>query len=111
MSKDRLGTLPPLKIGQGRKNVITPVAVPAAAKVEDKTPAKPAQPKTAAVKATKKPASEVVNSLVFTPKSKNGRQVNLYLREHIAAKVDAVVEASGAPSRSAWMEALLEQVL
>ena len=111
MSIDRMGTLPPLEIGQGRKNVITPAAVPAAAKVEDKTPAKLAQPKTAAVKVVKKPASEVVSSLVFAPKREEKGQESFYLRQTTVDKLEAAAKESGAPSRSAWMEALLEQVL
>ena len=70
-----------------------------------------AAPKTEAVTVNKKPASEVVSGLVFAPKRKEKGQESFYLRQDIVDKLEAAAKTSGAPSRSAWLEALLEQVL
>ena len=108
MSKlDRMGPLPPLVIGQGRRNVIPPVA-PAA---QTQEPTKPAEPQKAAVKPTKKPASEIVSSLKFATKREEKGQESFYLVQDTVSKLEAAAKASGAPSRSAWLQALLEKVL
>jgi len=57
-----------------------------------------------------KAASEVVSSLVFTPKSKDGRQASFYLQKDVVDKIDAAAKDSGV-SRSVWLETLLNQVL
>jgi len=98
----KTGELPRLEIGQGRRNVISqPPASP-------KPAAAMASPKRAAVK--KEPAG-VAKSLVFAPKRKNGAQASFYLRKDTIAKLEAAVEDSGAPSRSVWLETLLDRVL
>jgi len=69
------------------------------------------QPNTEAVTANKKTASEVVSSLVFAPKREEKGQESFYLRQATVDKLEAAAAKSGAPSRSAWLEALLERVL
>jgi hypothetical protein len=108
MSKlDRMGTLPPLEIGQGRRT--QPAPKPANQSAEKQVA--PAQKEAAPAKPTKKPASEVVSSLKFAPKGKDGSQASFYLRKDILAKIEVAVKDSGAPSRSVWLETLLDQVL
>jgi len=105
---NKAGILPPIEIGLGRRRPPTPVASMPATKKETKPVA---ESKTEAVKATKKPASETAERLVFTPKPKDGKGVSVYLQKATLAKLDAMKDKHGFDNRSEVLQAVLDQVL
>jgi hypothetical protein len=101
---DKMGTLPDIEIGQGRRNVYMPAPVEV----------KPALQATQAVEkpAIKPPATEaagVVDNLVFE-KKQTGRSINLYMRQETIDKLAAAASEKGVSS-SKLLETLLNQVL
>jgi hypothetical protein len=106
---NKMGKLPDIQIGQGRKNVFTPMP-----QTEPPTPKKtPVQPSSMPQKSASPPPADkpadVVNGLVFEQKER-GRGINYYLRQSTIDKLEQAASARDVKP-SNLLEALINQVL